>query len=145
MKLKEKYRIIMRRQSGFTLLEVMVVIAILGLMAALIVPNIMGQSEQAKAKLAQTNMASIASALDLYKLDNNQYPTTAEGLEALVTKPASARNWNPSGYLKSVPEDPWGNAYVYTSSNRNSYELVSLGADGEEGGQDFDADIRYGD
>lgn len=139
MKVKQKH------QNGFTLLEVMVVIAILGLMAALIVPNIMGQSEQAKAKLAKTNMASIASALDLYKLDNHKYPTTADGLEALVNRPANAPNWNPAGYLKSVPEDPWGSPYVYTSMDGKKFELVSLGADGAEGGQDYDADIRYGD
>lgn len=141
MKVKPKSKI----ESGFTLLEVMVVIAILGLLAALIVPNIMGQSEQAKVKLSKTNMAGIANALDLYKLDNHKYPTTAQGLEALVKQPSNTPNWNPVGYLKSVPEDSWGNDYTYISPglNGNAFDLYSLGADGAEGGSGFDQDISY--
>jgi general secretion pathway protein G len=139
------YKLGKKHQFGFTLLEVMVVIAILGLIAAMIVPNVMGQSEQAKVKLAKTNMAGIANALDLYKLDNHSYPTTAQGLEALVKQPTDTPNWNPAGYLKSVPVDPWGNAYTYISPglNGDSYDLYSLGADGAEGGSGFDADISY--
>lgn len=134
-----------KRQSGFTLLEVMVVIAILGLMAAMIVPNVMGQSETAKVKLAKTDMAGIANSLDLYKLDNHQYPTTAQGLEALVQQPPNTPNWNPAGYLKRTPTDPWGNEYTYISPglNGNNYDLYSLGADGAEGGSGFDADLSY--
>lgn len=134
-----------RKQKGFTLLEVMVVIAILGLLAAMIVPNVIGQSEQAKVKLTRTNMAGIANALDLYKLDNHRYPTTAQGLEALVKQPTDVPNWNPAGYLKDMPEDPWGTPYTYLSPglDGNGYDLYSLGADGAEGGSGFDADINY--
>lgn len=133
------------QQSGFTLLEVMVVIAILGLLAAMIVPNVIGQSEQAKVKLARTNMAGIANALDLYKLDNHRYPTTAQGLEALVKQPTDTPNWNPAGYLKDMPEDPWGTPYAYLSPGLDGagYDLYSLGADAAEGGSGFDADINY--
>lgn len=134
-----------KHQSGFTLLEVMVVIAILGLIAAMIVPNVIGQSDQAKVKLAKTNMAGIANALDLYKLDNHKYPTTAQGLDALVHQPADVKNWNPAGYLKSAPVDPWGNPYTYISPglDGNGYDLYSLGEDGAEGGTGFDADLSY--
>lgn len=134
-----------KRESGFTLLEVMVVIAILGLIAAMIVPNVIGQSEQAKVKLAKTNMAGIANALDLYKLDNHKYPSTALGLDALVHQPADVRNWNPAGYLKSTPVDPWGNAYTYISPGLggNGFDLYALGEDGAEGGTGFDADLSY--
>jgi general secretion pathway protein G len=133
------------RNKGFTLLEVMVVIAILGLIAAMIVPNVIGQNEQAQVKLAKTNMAGIANALDLYKLDNHKYPTTAQGLDALVHQPGDTPNWNPAGYLKSAPVDPWGNPYTYISPGLggNGYDLYSLGADGAEGGSGFDADISY--
>ena len=135
-------------QQGFTLLEIMVVVTILGLLAAFIVPNVIGQGEKAKADLAKANMASIANALDMYKLDNNRYPTTDQGLQALVEKPAEARNWNPAGYLSGsrVPEDPWGNEYVYLSPGIDGpYDLLSYGADGAEGGEGFDADISYRD
>ena len=135
-------------QQGFTLLEIMVVVTILGLLAAFIVPNVIGQGEKAKADLAKANMASIANALDMYKLDNNRYPTTDQGLQALVEKPAEARNWNPAGYLSGskVPEDPWGNEYIYLSPGIDGpYDLLSYGADGAEGGEGFDADISYRD
>lgn len=129
-------------QRGLTLIEVMVVVTILALLAAMIVPNVIGQGEKAKVDLASANMKSIENALDLYKLDNNQYPTTEEGLEALVNKPESAKNWNPGGYLKSMPTDPWGNEYVYISPGVDGpYDLYSLGADGAEGGEGFNADI----
>ena len=136
------------KQQGFTLLEIMVVVTILGLLAAFIVPNVIGQGEKAKADLAKANMASIANALDMYKLDNNRYPTTDQGLQALVEKPAEARNWNPAGYLSGsrVPEDPWGNEYIYLSPGIDGpYDLMSYGADGAEGGEGFDADISYRD
>lgn len=130
-------------QRGLTLIEVMVVVTILALLAAMIVPNVIGQGEKAKVDLARANMKSIENALDLYKLDNNQYPTTEEGLEALVNKPESAKNWNPGGYLKDMPTDPWGNEYVYISPGVDGpYDLYSLGADGAEGGEGFNADIH---
>ena len=134
------------RQRGLTLIEIMVVVAILGLLAAMIVPNVIGQGEKAKVDIARANMASVANALKMYKLDNNDYPTTEEGLEALVERPPSAEKgeYNPEGYLKKVPEDPWGNPYVYVSPGVDGpYDLYSLGADGAEGGEGFNADISY--
>ena len=132
--------------KGFTLLEILVVISIIGVLAAFIVPNVIGQGEKAKADLARANMAAIANALDMYKLDNNKYPTSDQGLLALVEKPSDARNWNPAGYLGKVPEDPWGNEYVYLSPGiEGPYDLLSFGADGSEGGEGFDADIDYRD
>ena len=135
------------RQRGLTLIEIMVVVAILGLLAAMIVPNVIGQGEKAKVDIARANMSSIANALKMYKLDNNDYPTTEEGLEALVERPSSAEEgeYNPSGYLDKVPEDPWGNEYVYISpgTDGSPFDLYSLGADGAEGGEGFDADIGY--
>ena len=133
------------RQSGFTLLEIMVVVTILGLLAAFIVPNVIGQGDKAKVDLAKANMNGVASALDFYKLDNKKYPTTEQGLDALVTKPDGASNWNPAGYLSKLPEDPWGNQYVYISPGIDGkpYDLYSLGADGVEGGEGFDADLSF--
>lgn len=139
---------IRKTQQGFTLLEIMVVVTILGLLAAFIVPNVIGQGEKAKMDLARANMASIGNALDMYKLDNNRYPTSDQGLQALVEKPSDARNWNPAGYLSgsNVPQDPWGNDYIYLSPGIDGpYDLLSLGADGAEGGEGFDADINYRD
>lgn len=136
------------RQRGLTLIEIMVVVAILGLLAAMIVPNVIGQGEKAKVDIAKANMASIANALKMYKLDNHDYPTTEEGLKALVERPPSAEEdeYNPEGYLRKMPEDPWGNPYVYISPGVNGpYDLYSLGADGAEGGEDFNADISYHD
>lgn len=133
-------------QRGLTLIEIMVVVAILGLLAAMIVPNVIGQGEKAKVDIARANMANIASALKMYRLDNNDYPTTEEGLKALVERPPSAEKgqYNPEGYLHKVPEDPWGNPYVYISPGVNGpYDLYSLGADGAEGGEGFNADIEY--
>lgn len=136
-----------RRQQGFTLLEIMVVVTILGLLAAFIVPNVIGQGDKAKVDLAKANMSGIANALDFYKLDNKKYPTTEQGLEALVSKPEGASNWNPNGYLQKLPEDPWGNQYVYISPGIDGkpFDLYTLGADGAEGGEGFDADIGFRD
>lgn len=135
------------RERGLTLIEIMVVVAILGLLAAMIVPNVIGQGEKAKVDIARANMSSVANALKMYKLDNNDYPTTEEGLKALVERPPSAEEgeYNPQGYVDQVPEDPWGNAFVYISPGTDGgpYDLYSLGADGAEGGEGFDADIRY--
>lgn len=131
-------------QRGLTLIEVMVVIAILGMLAALVVPNVIGQSDRARADLARTNMQAISNALDMYRMDNGRYPTTQEGLEALVEKPSSARNWNPDGYLRDVPRDPWGNEYRYISpGSSGAFDLYSLGANGVEGGEGYDAEIHF--
>lgn len=137
------------RQNGFTLIEIMVVMVILGLLVAIVAPNIMGRGDQAKITIAETQMNNIANALDLYRLDNSHYPSTQQGLEALVTQPSGspeAKNWNPDGYMKSVPEDPWGNAFEYVSPGVDGpYDLISLGADGQQGGDADSADISFWD
>lgn len=138
-----------RNQRGFTLIEIMVVMVILGLLVAVVAPNIMGRSDQAKVTIAKTQMRNVANALDMYRLDNSQYPSTQQGLEALVNRPSGSpepKNWNPDGYLKSVPEDPWGNQYEYQSPGaEGAYDLYSLGSDGQEGGEGDAADISVHD
>ena len=132
-------------QQGFTLIEIMVVVVILGILAALVVPQVMGRPDQAKVTVAQNDIRAIGAALDMYKLDNQNYPSTQQGLEALVKKPTGnppAKNWNAEGYLKKLPVDPWGNTYLYLSpGTRGKIDLYSLGADGQEGGEGGDADI----
>lgn len=132
-------------QRGFTLIEIMVVMVILGLLVAIVAPNIMGRSDQAKVTIAETQLKNIQSALDLYRLDNSHYPSTQQGLEALVSRPSGSpepKNWNQDGYLKSVPEDPWGNQFQYVSpGTEGPYDLYSYGADGQEGGDGDAADI----
>lgn len=137
-----------RKQSGFTLIEIMVVVVILGILAALVVPQIMNRPEQAKVTVARGDIKAIAAALDMYKLDNFAYPSTQQGLEALVEKPTGnpqPKNWNRDGYLKQVPQDPWGNPYQYLSpgTQNRPFDLYSYGADGQEGGSGLDADIHY--
>ena len=132
------------RNKGFTLIEIMVMV-ILGLLVAIVAPNIMGRSAQAKVTVAETQLSNIANALDLYRLDNSHYPSTQQGLEALVRRPSGSpepRNWNADGYLKSVPEDPWGNEYQYVSpGTEGPYDLYSFGSDSQEGGEGDAADI----
>ncbi|MBU2955977.1 type II secretion system major pseudopilin GspG [Marinobacter sp. F3R08] len=134
---------------GFTLIEIMVVMVILGLLVAIVAPNIMGRSDQAKVTVAETQLSNIANALDLYRLDNSHYPSTQQGLEALVSKPSGnpePKNWNKDGYLKSVPQDPWGSEYQYISpGTEGAYDLYSYGSDGQEGGDDDAADISVWD
>ena len=135
------------RQSGFTLIEIMVVVVIIGILGALIIPNVIGRDDQARVTAAENDLRAIANALDIYKLDNFHYPSTDQGLEALVRPPSGfpeAKNWNPNGYLKKPPEDPWGTPYIYVASGR-SFELYSLGADGAEGGEGYAGDLRYED
>ena len=135
-----------KAMSGFTLLEIMVVVAIIGLLAAVIVPNVIGQGESAKVDLTKANMGKIVQQLDMYKFNNGSYPTTEEGLNGLVERPASARKWPEGGYLSKVPEDPWNNEYVYLSPGVDGpFDLLSLGADGVEGGEGNDADINWRD
>ena len=133
------------KQTGFTLIEVMVVVVILGILAAVIVPNVIGKDEQARRTLAQTSLSNVANALEMYRLDNHKYPTTQEGLEALVTKPASAKVFPAGGYLKSIPNDPWDNPIQYVSPGANGkpFELYSFATDGQEGGEGDNADIYY--
>ncbi len=135
-----------RHNQGFTLIEVMVVVVILGILGALIVPNFLSRPDEARAQLAKTDVRAIGNALDIYKLDNHAYPSTDQGLEALVKKPSGfpePKNYNPEGYLKKLPMDPWGLPYQYVSPGQEgrSYDLYSLGADGQEGGEGFAADI----
>ncbi|BAQ81751.1 type II secretion system major pseudopilin GspG [Pseudomonas sp. St29] len=134
------------QQRGFTLIEIMVVVVILGVLAALVVPQIMSRPDQAKGAAAQSDIKAIAMALDIYKLDNHQYPSSQQGLDALVSKPSGnppARNWNPDGYLKRLPIDPWGNAYQYRvpGARGTGYDLFSFGADGKLGGDGLNAEI----
>ena len=133
------------KQHGFTLIEVMVVVVILGILAAVVVPRIMSRPDEARIVKAQQDLRAIGAALDLYKLDNFQYPTTALGLEALVTRPAAlpqGANWRAGGYLPRMPKDPWGAPYQYLSPGQHGeYDLYSLGADGVLGGEGNNRDI----
>ncbi len=133
-----------RNQSGFTLLEVMVVIVILGILASFVVPNLLGNKEKADQQKAVTDVVALENALDMYKLDNSVYPTTDQGLQALVTKPNNPepRNYREGGYIKRLPKDAWGNDYQYLSpGDKGTVDVFSLGADGQEGGEGINADI----
>lgn len=133
------------RQCGFTLLEVMVVVVILGILAALVVPKIISRPDEARVLAAKQDIASLMQALKLYRLDNQRYPTTEQGLQALITKPAAApvpANWKAGGYIERQPKDPWGNAYQYLNPGvRGEIDVFSFGADGAPGGEANDADI----
>ena len=132
-------------QLGFTLIEVMVVIAIIGIMATLIVPQIMSKPDEARVIAAKQDISSIIQALKLYRLDIGRYPTTEQGLAALVARPTSEpipQNWKPNGYVDRLPKDPWGFAYQYSNPGlRADIEVFSLGADNKPGGTGFDADL----
>ncbi len=131
-------------QAGFTLIEIMVVIVILAILAGLVVPKVVGQSDKARVKTTETALATVSNALDMYKVDNSRYPTTAQGLEALTTPPADAKNYPEGGYIKGgYPTDGWENEmqYVAPGSEGRPYDLFSLGADGQQGGEGQDADL----
>lgn len=136
-----------RRLRGFTLIEIMVVITILGILAALIVPRVVGRTDDAKIAAAKQDIASIMQALKLYRLDNGRYPTTEQGLQALITRPGTEPlpgNWKAGGYLErsSVPKDPWGHPYQYLSpGTHGEIDVFSLGADQQPGGEGPEADI----
>lgn len=140
-------RSLRRAQRGFTLIEIMVVVVILGVLGALVLPNLMSRPDHAKLTAARTDILSVGTALEIYRMDNGRYPTTAQGLEALVKRPTLAplpRLWSSLGYLKAMPNDPWGTAYQYASPGTRSnqgYDLYSFGADGQAGGEGLDADI----
>ena len=132
-------------QRGFTLLEVMVVVVILSILAVLVVPKIISRPEQARVVAAKQDIACLMQALKLYRLDNHRYPTTEQGLQALVSKPANAPvppDWKADGYIERLPRDPWGNPYQYLNPGlRGEIDVFSFGADGAPGGDGNDADI----
>lgn len=134
-----------KTQKGFTLIEMMVVIVIMGVLASLIVPKIMGRPDEARGVAAKQDIASVLQALKLYKLDNQRYPTSEQGLIALVKKPSSTpvpTNWKSSSYLDKLPVDPWGNPYQYLFPGvHGELDVFSYGADGIAGGEGSDADI----
>ncbi|AQR62273.1 type II secretion system protein GspG [Brevundimonas sp. LM2] len=136
---------VVSRRSGLTLVEMIVVLAIIAVVAVLIVPNVIGRPDEARVTVAKTDLKTIATALRVYRLDNGDYPTTEQGLEALVTRPTAPpepRSYSADGYLPEVPTDPWGKAYVYRSPGTGTpYDLLSFGKDGEEGGEALDADL----
>lgn len=135
-----------RRQRGFSLIEIMIVVVILAILAAMVAPRILSRPDQAKVTVAQADIKTISQALELFRLDNGFYPSQDQGLEALVTRPDTQpepRNWNPEGYLKKIPIDPWGNPYIYIQpGNYGKYDLYSLGANGiDDDGEGVNATI----
>jgi len=133
------------RSRGFTLIEVMVVIVILGVLAALVVPRILDRPDDARRVAARADIATISAALKLYRLDNQRYPTTEQGLAALVARPEVAPvppNWKPGGYLERLPKDPWARPYLYIHPGlKGEFDVYSTGGDGEPGGTGADADV----
>jgi general secretion pathway protein G len=133
------------RPSGFTLIEIMVVVVILGILAALVAPNVIRRIDDARVTKAKQDIRAYETALNLYRMDNFRYPTTEQGLEALVRQPLdqNIKNWKQGGYIDGLKKDPWGNDYVYLSpgSRGGDYDLYTFGADGQEGGEGPDADI----
>ena len=134
-----------RPDSGFTLIEVLVVVVILSILAAIIVPRIMDQPDRARVTKAQQDIQALNTGLNLYKLDNFAYPTTDQGLEALIEAPQGqpeARNWKQGGYIDRLPADPWGNSYLYLNPGvHGNIDIYSQGADGAPGGEELNADI----
>ena len=132
-------------QHGFTLLEVMVVVVILGILAVLVVPKIISRPDEARVIAAKQDIASLMQALKLYRLDNQRYPVTEQGLQALAARPSTApipNNWKAGGYLERLPNDPWGNPSQYLNPGlHGEIDIVSFGADGAPGGEANDADI----
>jgi general secretion pathway protein G len=130
------------RQHGFTLLELLVVVAIIGILVGYVAPRYFSQLGKSEVTAARAQIDGFEKALDTYRLDTGHYPTTEQGLEALVTKPANEPKWNGPYLRKAVPLDPWGNAYQYKSpSSHGDYEIVSYGKDGQPGGSGEDADV----
>ena len=132
-----------RAQAGFTLIELMVVLVIIGVLAALIVPNVLDRADDARATAARTDVNNLVQALKLYRLDNQRYPSAEQGLQALVTRPtvgAIPPNWKP--YLEKLPNDPWGRPYQYLNPGlKGEIDVMSLGADGQPGGEGKNADV----
>jgi len=142
-------KLLLRNNVGFTLIELMVVIIILGLLAAIVMPRVVGETDRARYEQAKVQMRILEDAVKRYKLDNGVYPSTEQGLDSLVRKPSTGvlpRSWPEGGYLDKteIPIDPWGNQYIYISPGLHSpdYDLKSFGADGLEGGEGYNADIE---
>ncbi|MDH3688954.1 MAG: type II secretion system major pseudopilin GspG [Gammaproteobacteria bacterium] len=133
------------RQRGFTLIEIMVVVVIIGVLATLILPRVLGRQDEAFIAKAKSDVSALSNALKLYKLDSFHFPTTEQGIDALVTKPAGSpepRNWKAGGYIERLPLDPWGNPYQYLFPGEHmEFDLWSFGADSQPGGEDVGADI----
>jgi len=133
------------RRGGFTLIEIMVVIVILGVLAALVVPRVLERPDEARVVAARSDLAAIVAALKLYRLDNQRYPTAEQGLNALVVKPEQPPlppNWKAGGYLERLPKDPWGRGYQYLNPGlKGEIDVFSFGGDGQPGGSGFDTDI----
>ena len=143
MPLRGVARLGRKGMRGFTLIEILVVIVILGILGAVVAPQILSRPDTARVQAAQTDLRTLSSALDIYRLDNFNYPSSDQGLEALVQEPSGfpeAKGWNPDGYIKKLPEDPWGMPYIY-ENNDGRINLISLGADREEGSEGTNADI----
>ena len=134
-----------KRRSGFTLVEILVVVVILGLLATLVIPRVVGRGEEAKRTATVVQIRALEQALDLYKLDNGFYPTQDQGLDALVSRPnlpPEPQNYRTGGYLKKVPKDPWGREFIYRMpGDHGEYDLLSYGPDGQEGGEEKNKDI----
>lgn len=142
------YKRTISSEQGFTLIEIMVVIVILAILAAIIAPRVIGRVDESRVTEAKVQIKNFETALKMYKLDNGQYPTTGQGLSALVERPKTnpvPRKWHKGGYLEKsrIPNDSWGNSFLYLSPGlHGDYDLISYGADGLKGGGDFDADIN---
>lgn len=133
------------KQQGFTLIEILVVVSILAILGALIIPKIMDRPNDARVVAAKQDISAVVSALKLYKLDNGRYPSTEQGIKALVEKPGQeplANNWKTGGYLEKLPKDPWGREYLYLNPGlKGEIDVMSYGADGQSGGEGYEADI----
>ncbi len=131
-------------QRGFTLIEIMVVVVILGILVAIVAPNVIGKIDDAQITKVKTDLRAIESSLKFYRIDNFAYPTTEQGLDALVTRPAdpNIKNWSRGGYMDRLPEDPWGNAYLYLNpGTHGEIDVYTLGKSGQPGGEELESDI----
>jgi general secretion pathway protein G len=137
--------IFQRKARGFTLIEIMVVVVIMGILASLVVPKLISRTGESKVAAARVDISTVMQSLKLYKLDNQRYPTTEQGLQSLISKPTTgpaANGWKSGGYLDKLPKDPWGSPYQYLSPGiKGEIDVFSLGADGQPGGSGDDADI----